>query len=52
VLERQKLDIDQALRQLRDGIRDIDAVLDGKPATPWTQFFDSEPAFPADAIKD
>jgi DNA-binding transcriptional MerR regulator len=42
VLERQKLDIDQALRQLRDGIRDIDAVLEGKPRTPWPQFFESE----------
>ena len=42
VLERQKLDIDQALRQLRDGIRDIDAALEGKPRTPWPQFFDQE----------
>ncbi len=46
VLERQKVDIDQALRQLRDGIRDIDAALEGKPRTPWTQFFEREPAFP------
>jgi len=44
VLERQKLDIDQALRQLRDGIRDIDAALEGKPRTPWPQFFDQESA--------
>ena len=44
VLERQKLDIDQALRQLRDGIRDIDAALEGKPPTPWTQFFEREPS--------
>src|SRR5215831_14341737 len=29
-LEQQKLDIDQALRQLRDGIRDIDAALEGR----------------------
>ena len=42
VLERQKLDIDQALRQLRDGIRDIDAALEGKPRTPWPQFFEQE----------
>jgi DNA-binding transcriptional MerR regulator len=42
VLERQKLDIDQALRQLRDGIRDIDSALDGKPRTPWPQFFEQE----------
>jgi hypothetical protein len=27
---------------LRDGIRDIDSALDGKPRTPWTQFFDHE----------
>jgi|HubBroStandDraft_2_1064218.scaffolds.fasta_scaffold187783_2 DNA-binding transcriptional MerR regulator len=44
VLERQKLDIDQALAQLRDGIRDIDSALDGNPPTPWTQFFDREPS--------
>ncbi|HXS08150.1 MAG TPA: MerR family DNA-binding transcriptional regulator [Rhizomicrobium sp.] len=42
ILEQQKLDIDQALRQLRDGIRDIDAALDGKPRTPWPQFFEQE----------
>jgi DNA-binding transcriptional MerR regulator len=42
VLERQKLDIDQALKQLRDGIRDIDSALDGKPRTPWPQFFEQE----------
>lgn len=42
VLERQKLDIDQALRQLREGIRDIDSALDGKPRTPWPQFFEQE----------
>jgi hypothetical protein len=42
VLERQKIDIDQALRQLRDGIRDIDAALDGKPRTPWQLFFEQE----------
>ena len=42
VLERQKLDIDQALRQLREGIRDIDAALEGKPRTPWPLFFDQE----------
>ena len=42
ILERQKLDIDQALRQLRDGIRDIDAALEGKPPTPWTQFFERD----------
>jgi DNA-binding transcriptional MerR regulator len=42
VLERQKLDIDQALRQLREGIRDIDSALDGKPRTPWPQFFEQD----------
>jgi DNA-binding transcriptional MerR regulator len=42
VLERQKIDIDQALRQLRDGICDIDAALDGKPRTPWQLFFDQD----------
>jgi DNA-binding transcriptional MerR regulator len=42
ILEQQKLDIDQALRQLRDGIHDIDAALDGKPRTPWPQFFEQE----------
>ena len=42
ILEQQKLDIDQALRQLREGIRDIDAALSGEPRTPWTQFFDKE----------
>ena len=41
-LEQQKLDIDQALRQLRDGIRDIDAALEGRPRTPWPQFFEQE----------
>src|ERR1700744_4304865 len=42
ILERQKVDIDQALRQLHQGIRDIDSALDGKPPTPWTQFFDHQ----------
>lgn len=43
LLERQKVDIDQALRQLRDGIRDINSALEGNPPTPWAQFFDHEP---------
>jgi hypothetical protein len=51
VLERQKVDIDQALRQLREGIRDIDAALDGKPPTPWTQFFERDPAPAPEQIK-
>jgi DNA-binding transcriptional MerR regulator len=51
VLERQKVDIDQALRQLRDGIRDIDSALEGKPPTPWTQFFEREQAFPLTQAK-
>ena len=46
VLERQKLDIDQALAQLRDGIRDIDAALEGKPTTPWTKYFEQDGSVP------
>src|SRR5579872_2847311 len=51
VLERQKIDIDQALRQLREGIRDIDAALEGKPPTPWTQFLERELPPPPVQIK-
>jgi len=43
ILERQKLDIDQALRQLHEGISEIDAALQGGNApTPWPQFFERE----------
>jgi DNA-binding transcriptional MerR regulator len=41
-LERQKLDIDQALRQLRQGIREIDTALSGGERTPWPDFFETE----------
>jgi DNA-binding transcriptional MerR regulator len=45
ILERQKLDIDQALRQLREGISELDAALQGgAPRTPWPQFFERESA--------
>jgi DNA-binding transcriptional MerR regulator len=45
ILERQKLDIDQALRQLREGINELDAALQGgAPRTPWPQFFERESA--------
>ena len=52
VLERQKVDIDQALAQLRDGIRDIDAALEGKPPTPWTQYFEQDGSVPLAPAKD
>ena len=50
ILERQQLDIDQALRQLRDGLRDIEAALEGKPRTPWPRFFEQESLIPARAV--
>jgi DNA-binding transcriptional MerR regulator len=43
ILERQKLDIDQALLQLHEGINEIDSALQGgSPTTPWPQFFERE----------
>lgn len=50
ILERQQLDIDQALRQLREGLHDIDAALEGKPRTPWPSFFEQETPIPARAV--
>lgn len=53
ILERQKLDIDQALRQLREGINELDAALQGgAPRTPWPQFFEREnvPSSPSQSL--
>ncbi len=46
-LEQQKLDLEQALRQLRQCIGEINDGLEGKPRTPWPKFFDHESAHPA-----
>lgn len=46
-LEQQKLDLEQALRQLRHCVSEIDDGLEGKPRTPWPKFFEDEPALPA-----
>ena len=50
-LEQQKFDLEQALRQLRGCVSEIDAALQGQPRTPWFQFFDNERAIPASNMK-
>jgi DNA-binding transcriptional MerR regulator len=45
-LEVMKLDLDQALRQLKGCVAEINAALEGKPRTPWERFFDTELALP------
>jgi DNA-binding transcriptional MerR regulator len=45
-LEEQKLDLEQALRQLRQCVADINEGLEGKPRTPWPRFFEHESALP------
>lgn len=46
-LEEQKLDLEQALRQLRLCVAEINDGLEGKPRTPWPKFFEQESALPA-----
>ena len=46
-LEEQKLDLEQALRQLRHCVGEINDGLEGKPRTPWPKFFEQERALPA-----
>jgi DNA-binding transcriptional MerR regulator len=46
-LEEQKLDLEQALRQLRGCVGEINNALEGKPRTPWPRFFDRESVRPA-----
>jgi DNA-binding transcriptional MerR regulator len=46
-LEEQKLDLEQALRQLRHCVAEINNGLEGKPRTPWPKFFERESALPA-----
>lgn len=46
-LEEQKLDLEQALRQLRQCVAEINDGLEGKPRTPWSEFFERESALPA-----
>ena len=43
-LERKLRDVDQSLRQIKECVREIDAALEGKPRTPWYEFFAREPA--------
>ena len=45
-LEEQKLDLEQALRQLRHCVSEINEGLAGKPRTPWPRFFDYESPLP------
>jgi DNA-binding transcriptional MerR regulator len=49
-LEEQKLDLEQALRQLRHCVAEINDGLEGKPRTPWPKFFEQESALPALAL--
>ena len=49
-LEEQKLDLEQALRQLRHCVAEINDGLEGKPRTPWPKFFEEESALPALAL--
>jgi DNA-binding transcriptional MerR regulator len=46
-LEEQKLDLEQALRQLRHCVAEINDGLEGKPRTPWPKFFEHEKPLPA-----
>ena len=46
-LEEQQLDLEQALRQLRHCVAEINDGLEGKPRTPWPTFFEQESALPA-----
>ena len=46
-LEEQKLDLEQALRQLRGCVSQINDALEGKPRTPWPKFFEHESARPS-----
>jgi len=43
----KKLDLEQALRQLRGCVSEINDALEGKPRTPWPKFFERESALPA-----
>lgn len=45
-LEEQKLDLEQALRQLRHCVAEINDGLEGKPRTPWPKFFEHESPLP------
>lgn len=49
-LEERKLDLEQALRQLRECVAEINEGLEGKPRTPWPKFFERERALPALAL--
>jgi DNA-binding transcriptional MerR regulator len=49
-LTEKKLDLEQALRQLRGCVAEIDDALEGKPRTPWPDFFEKESAIPALAL--
>lgn len=49
-LEEQKLDLEQALRQLRHCVAEINDGLEGKPRTPWPKFFEQESPLPALAL--
>jgi DNA-binding transcriptional MerR regulator len=49
-LVEKKMDLEQALRQLRGCIVEIDDALKGKPRTPWQDFFEKESAIPALAL--
>ena len=46
-LEQQKLDLEQALRQLRGCVSQINAAFEGKSRTPWPKFFEHESARPS-----
>ena len=46
-LEEQRLDLEQALRQLRHCVAEINDGLEGKARTPWPKFFEAERALPA-----
>jgi DNA-binding transcriptional MerR regulator len=41
-LERKRRDIDESLLQLKGCVGEIDASFEGKPRTPWHQFFARE----------
>jgi DNA-binding transcriptional MerR regulator len=46
-LVEKKHDLEQALRQLRGCVAEINGALDGRPRTPWPDFFEGETALPA-----